>query len=882
MLYFRLILTLFLSGLTFCAFSQIKIRGETKDSLGHAIENVNVVLISAEQDILAYSVSDHSGKFSLTSSESIANLQVQATCIGYQTALITLAKGQVTVQFILKTANELLKDIIIKSPVKAVSLRKDTINYNVSAFTDSSDRVAIDIIKKLPGVTVSDNGQISYNGKAINKFYIEGQDLLEGRYNIASNNLPSKDIDKIQILPDHQPIKVLNGLVSSDRAALNIKLKNASKSRLLGAISASLAAPIKYRNENAALLDFSKNLQFINIVKTNNVGINLDNEIEYHNLTTDYLRSGSINHDLLSLIKPEYPSLDESRYRFNNNTLFTTSELLKLSPSLVLKFNAGYELDQIKESPSSLTKIFLPSDTIVIPENHQIINQLSKKYTGVILESNRDKLYFRESLQLQQFAGKSSDILTPAIINQTLQNPYLNIINEFSGILRANQHLLTFSSFNSYNDQPHQLEVSPGQFVDSLNVGKPYFALLQRIELRGFYTNNTLSYGKTITDFVISNKVSFTQQNQHLSNDLSKIIAGLPIPITGDYQNVTRRNQVKIADDVSLAYNRDSFTGTILLKANYNVFQDKSQGVTQQKKGLFFNPELYIKFRITNQIENVLTASTQNMLTDDINNSYVLSNYRTLTKNNIPITSQNSFSSGYNINYQNVVTGIFANAGIVYTHSRTNILPFETYDGIATITNFIFRDNPSNHLLSNVSADKYFEKIKTNITIGLAYDLSSSLSIQQNDLLTLRNKTSKLFTKFNVILKEDLALDYSANYSLNTSQVIQSSVTTDYPAIRTWNQKINFKYFFTDAIQAHLTFQQFYTQAEDQKANNVYFGDVSLIKTLNRPKVDISLGIFNMLNRKTFNSAFYSGNTLINTNYPLIGRMFSFKLTYQF
>ena len=62
-------------------------------------------------------------------------------------------------------------------------------------------------------IDVLPDGKILYQGKPINKYYIEGLDLLEGKYNLANKNLPYNQVSKVQILENHQPIKVLDSLV---------------------------------------------------------------------------------------------------------------------------------------------------------------------------------------------------------------------------------------------------------------------------------------------------------------------------------------------------------------------------------------------------------------------------------------------------------------------------------------------------------------------------------------------------------------------------------------------------------------------------------------------------------------------------------------------
>jgi hypothetical protein len=96
----------------------------------------------------------------------------------------------------------------------------------VNSFSKEQDRSIGDVLKRMPGIEVLPDGKILYQGKAINKYYIEGLDLLEGKYNLANDNLPYQEVSQVQILENHQPIKTLDSLQFSDRSALNIKLKH--------------------------------------------------------------------------------------------------------------------------------------------------------------------------------------------------------------------------------------------------------------------------------------------------------------------------------------------------------------------------------------------------------------------------------------------------------------------------------------------------------------------------------------------------------------------------------------------------------------------------------------------------------------------------------
>lgn len=80
------------------------------------------------------------------------------------------------------------------------------------------------MLKKLPGIKVAENGSVSYQGRAINRFYIEGQDLMGDNYTQATRNMPVNAVRDVEVMEDHQPIKLLQGRKPSESAALNIKL----------------------------------------------------------------------------------------------------------------------------------------------------------------------------------------------------------------------------------------------------------------------------------------------------------------------------------------------------------------------------------------------------------------------------------------------------------------------------------------------------------------------------------------------------------------------------------------------------------------------------------------------------------------------------------
>ncbi|MBD4340545.1 hypothetical protein GUH15_31795, partial [Xanthomonas citri pv. citri] len=118
----------------------------------------------------------------------------------------------------------------------------DTLVFNVARYANATDNAIIDVIKRLPGIKVEDDGTIKYQGKPINKFYIDGDDFLGGQYGLATNNISHKDVKSVEVMENHQPVKALEGIDFPEEAGINIKLSEEAKGKWVGVAKAGTGA----------------------------------------------------------------------------------------------------------------------------------------------------------------------------------------------------------------------------------------------------------------------------------------------------------------------------------------------------------------------------------------------------------------------------------------------------------------------------------------------------------------------------------------------------------------------------------------------------------------------------------------------------------------
>lgn len=132
-----------------------------------------------------------------------------------------------------------IKEIVLKN--KLITKKGDTITYDLKSFSSKSNRTLADVLKKMPGMEVQSDGTVIYQGKPINKFNVNGKDLMEGAYGTVNNALPKDAVKDVQVMENHQPIKLLKDKVPSEQAALNIRLKRKITMTGRGEVSAGFS-----------------------------------------------------------------------------------------------------------------------------------------------------------------------------------------------------------------------------------------------------------------------------------------------------------------------------------------------------------------------------------------------------------------------------------------------------------------------------------------------------------------------------------------------------------------------------------------------------------------------------------------------------------------
>ncbi|WP_417237738.1 carboxypeptidase regulatory-like domain-containing protein [Bizionia sp.] len=220
-------------------FSQVKIEGIVKDSIGNPLELANVIAINQQTSKLeSYGITNDQGRYKLTL-EKNTDYKVQVSYIGMKTsdASISTKEADISRDFTLENDNALDEiELIYEMPV---TVKGDTLIYNADSFNKGTERKLEDVLKNLPGVEINADGQIEVEGKVVSKVMVEGKDFFDGDSKLATKNIPANAVDKVQVLKNYAEVGQLSGVQNNqDNIAINIKLKEGKDAFWFGTVTA--------------------------------------------------------------------------------------------------------------------------------------------------------------------------------------------------------------------------------------------------------------------------------------------------------------------------------------------------------------------------------------------------------------------------------------------------------------------------------------------------------------------------------------------------------------------------------------------------------------------------------------------------------------------
>src|SRR5690606_10167785 len=136
-------------------------------------------------------------------------------------------EGQTEVRvptFMLKVNSNMIEEVVVQG-VLTVQVKGDTVEYSTKDLKLREGSVAEDALKKLQGVEVDKDGNVTAQGEQVTKVRINGKDFFGGDVKTATQNLPANIIEKIQVVDDYGDMANITGNKSGDsEKIINIQI----------------------------------------------------------------------------------------------------------------------------------------------------------------------------------------------------------------------------------------------------------------------------------------------------------------------------------------------------------------------------------------------------------------------------------------------------------------------------------------------------------------------------------------------------------------------------------------------------------------------------------------------------------------------------------
>lgn len=267
------LLLLFLSAGSY-AQNKASIKGTLADSASKApLEYATVAVVNAKDTtLISYTLTDKNGGFKLSGIPSDRATKLIISYIGYNTIrkLLELKSAEAKDFGQLLISGKNLDEVVIKGERSPVVIKKDTIEFNTEAFKTRPNAVVEELLRKLPGVQVNNDGTIEVNGKAISKLLIDGKQFFGSDPKVATKNLDADMIDKIQVYDDRENDPDHKISATKVNKIINLKLKSKIKKSTLGKINGGGGTRDRYE-AGGIISNFRDTLQVSLIALGNNL-----------------------------------------------------------------------------------------------------------------------------------------------------------------------------------------------------------------------------------------------------------------------------------------------------------------------------------------------------------------------------------------------------------------------------------------------------------------------------------------------------------------------------------------------------------------------------------------------------------------------------------
>lgn len=456
-----------------------------------SLDNVNVQLIKNNKTI-NFKTTNENGVCSFVVSEK-GIYTLKFTSLLYKTKFVEINTFEKSdFEILLEQQITEIQEVKIKARPKIAFAKGDTISYNIKVVKDGTERTVEDLIKKLPGLDINENGKVTNNGNIVGQVLIDGNEFFGKNHKMATQNITADMIDGVDFWKNYTTMS------GNQSTALNLKLKDEYKGRITGNAQATYGNKNSYL-AHANLFKFSKAGNIALIADANSIARDPIGMMDFYEMNKQ--DDGDNENDATRLDTPTFLNND-GRVKDKNNqfgalqysksnktfsitafSIFNTAQLEKLSTISRIAFegqpatynfyenrtekNKGFfGTTQIKIKKTFADKSFLyynfgfnPSEdnfnqeinrnSNLINTFYDIENGIKSNTLGNFISWNKKFNITKISIDFSQQKNTKKSILQMNSSENLFQNPFNNLLQILD--LDSEKYSLQFNLKNNFS-----------------------------------------------------------------------------------------------------------------------------------------------------------------------------------------------------------------------------------------------------------------------------------------------------------------------------------------------------------------------------------------------------------------------------------------------
>lgn len=836
---------------TVSAVAQVNVSGTVvdKDS-NEPLTGASVIVKGADGKIKKYATSKGDGGFAM-SLPSVTGCRLEVSMMSFAKKTIPLDSVSFPLTVLLEPGTTLLKEVTVKAD--RIREQGDTITYNVGSFAQQQDRSIGDVLKRMPGINVEQSGKIQYQGEDINKFYIEGSDLLGGKYGIATNGISHEDVGAVEVMENHQPMQVLSGISFSDKAAINLKLKN--KAKATWSFHGDAGGGYSWQPDGAIwdgelfAMAVMPNFQNITTFKTNNIGEDLSAQ------ATDFFasRRGTDLSRYVGLSLPGVPNLSRKRTLFNRSALVSTNALWKLGRG-EFKAQIDYSYNRVTADAANITTYFLNDGNRVVTENRNGVDRSHSLSGKFIYELNQKTAFINNTLKTNIDWDDVRLGVTGSLPNdQTASLPDYYVGNDFKLIKRLNgKHLVTFTSKNEWESLPQTLSVSMNEAL-----------MLQHVKDHAFYTNESAAYAFSVKGITISLEGGVKGYFRSLNTELPD----MPDQIPGTTTNVLNTNCFTVYTTPKFEYwlKRVNFSLSAPVSFAHYTF-DKALA---NRSEAYFSPSLSMNWKPNNRFEMSVSGGTGRSPMDlnMIQPGYVMTNYRSFQRGVDDFYNSSSQRVSGRLSYKHTRRGLFANAFVMQSWSHNPYTLAQQLYGDYVVYSYTSAKSDGQMLMASGNIGKTLDFMRGSANINGSFSRNESHLVSENSSVNSVGTSWSAGAKINGSPLRWLSFDYRFEWA--SSRMSMNGINASW--LCNMENELLLNIMPHKKWEWHISGEHYRNELTSDQFKNVFLLDTKLIYKLNK-RLELSASLNNIFNQRTYNYTTYNQLTSFESQRRLRGR----------